>query len=323
MQFSSLDHAILATISFFDALSYPLTIPEIEEFLLCYASATKTIHIIDTLNSLSSQGHIQSSHGMYALQGRQGIIQERLAKYAPCEKKYRIALGISQLLAHIPFVRMICVVNSLAISNAHQESDIDLFIVTKKKHIWLTRFFVVTVLDLMKKRPKGTMRKNMICTCFFASEDALDFSALQLSPLSDDGIPDLYLAWWVSRFVPIYDKHGYAEELFQANAWAKKIFYFRRLYLTTKEHTVSLNFFSKFIKCISEFLIACMGPLSESFARALQKRILPDSLASLANRDTRVVMNDQILKFHIRDMRDKIRNTFRDTCKTYGIPFLR
>lgn len=319
----SLHHAILSTISFFNTLSYPVTIAEIEEFILFYVDDVKTIDIIQALAELREQGHIESSNGMYTLHGRKEIVGERLAKYAPCEKKYRIAMRASRFLAHIPFVRMICVVNSLAIHNAHQESDIDLFIVTKQKHIWITRCIVVALLDFMKKRPKENMKKNMICTCFFAAEDALDFSYLQIPPSSDGGVPDLYLAWWVSRFVPMYDEGGYAEKLFHANEWAKKIFFRRRLYRTVKEHRVFLNFFGIVLKRMGEFLIMCTGRASENLAKALQMRILPESLRAIHNRDTRVVMNDQILKFHIRDMRQQVRTKFFETCKNYGIHFLR
>lgn len=323
MKSLSLNHAILSTISFFDALSYPLTVPEIEESMLFFPDSVRTMTIINELNSLCFQGHIESSYGMYVLKGRADIIEERLAKYAPCEEKYRIARRVSRILAHIPFVRMICVVNSLAISNAQEDSDIDFFIVVKKNHIWFTRFFVVALLDMIRKRPKGNVRKNMICTCFFASEDALDFSSLQIHSSLHDGIPDVYLAWWVSRFVSMYDAGDMAEKLFLENEWAKKIFFHRRLYHTIKEHTVSLNIFGAFLKRVGEWCIVCTGRVSEFFMRAVQMRILPDSLRSLANRDTRVVINDRILKFHIRDTRDAIRAKFYDTCKSYGIDFFR
>ncbi|MBI4272425.1 nucleotidyltransferase domain-containing protein [Candidatus Uhrbacteria bacterium] len=321
MKSFTLPHSILSTISFFNALSYPLTVAEIEEFLMFFTGSTKAMDIITALDLLESRGMVKSADGMYTVPHRTEIIKDRLATYASCEKKYRIARQATRVLACIPFVRMICVVNSLAMNNAHEESDIDFFIVTKKKRIWLTRFLVVALLDVLGKRPRGNMRKNMICTCFFASEDALDFSALQIPPLPDRQLPDLYLAWWASRFVPLYDEGGYAEKMFSVNEWAKGIFPRRRLYRTIQEHRVGLPFFGGWIKRIGEFLVRIMGRASEHLARAIQIRILPKSLRALCNRDTRVVMNDQILKFHVRDMREEIRAKWYNTCKTYDINF--
>ncbi len=326
MKSLSLEHSILCAISFFDSLSYPLTVAEIEEFLMFYPNPVGFVSILEALDFFIANKRIESSNGMYALAGRKDLIMQRLAKYVPNEKKYRIACRMSAILSHIPFVRMICVVNSLSLQNAQEESDIDLFIVAKHSHIWLTRLLVVAALDLMRARPRAAVRKNMICTCFFASCSSLDFSSLQI-PRSVQGeppcgIPDIYLAWWVSRFVPLYDHGGYAEKLFSSNEWAREVFGNRRLYRTVHNRMVRQNFFGKSVKTIAERILACIGGALERASRAIQFSVLPYSLRSICNMDSRVVMNDNVLKFHIRDMREKIRTSWHEKCKLYGIRFL-
>lgn len=323
MRTRSLEHTILSTICFFDALSYPLTIAEIEEFLLFFPDDISAVSIIKTLESLRARSVIESSHGMYVLTGRRELIGLRQKKYVPNEKKYRIACRVSRQLARIPFVRMIGVVNTLAINIADEESDIDLFIVAKDKHIWLTRLIVVTLLAALKKRPTASKKKNKICTCFFASEKALDFARLQIPPSPREGMLDIYFAWWVSRFVPIYDQGGYAKKVFDINTWAQELFPHRSQYRTAKERRVFLNIFEKFMKRFGECLFLCMGQASEQLARSFQLRILPQSIRALSNLDTRVVLSDDILKFHVRDTRERIRQTFLTTCKIYGIHFFR
>lgn len=323
MRTRSLEHTILSTICFFDALSYPLTITEIQEFLLFFPDEISATSIITVLESLCARSVIESSHGMYVLAGRRELIDLRQKKYVPNAKKYRIACRVSRLLACIPFVRMIGVVNTLAISIADEESDIDLFIVAKHKHIWLTRLLVVTLLAALKKRPTASKKKNKICTCFFASERALDFARLQIPPSLREGMPDIYFAWWVSRFVPIYDQGGYAKKVFDINTWAQELFPHRSQYLTIKERRVFLNAFEKFIKRFGELFFLCMGQASEHLARLFQLRILPQSIRTLSNLDTRVVLSDDVLKFHVRDMRESIRQKFLDTCKIYDIHFFR
>lgn len=45
-------------------------------------------------------------------------------------------------LSWIPGIKMVAVVNSLSMYATHQDSDIDLFIITKKNRIWIVRFLV-------------------------------------------------------------------------------------------------------------------------------------------------------------------------------------
>jgi hypothetical protein len=49
-------------------------------------------------------------------------------------------------LSWIPGIEMIAVVNSLSMYATHDDSDIDLFIVTEPRMIWFVRFFTTLTL---------------------------------------------------------------------------------------------------------------------------------------------------------------------------------
>lgn len=52
------------------------------------------------------------------------------------------------LFSYIPGISCICVCNSLAMNAAHANSDIDLFIITKKNRLWTARIFMTLLLFL-------------------------------------------------------------------------------------------------------------------------------------------------------------------------------
>lgn len=45
----------------------------------------------------------------------------------------------------IPGIRMIAVVNSLSMFATHRDSDIDLFIITKKNRMWIARVWITFI----------------------------------------------------------------------------------------------------------------------------------------------------------------------------------
>ncbi|MBI4250085.1 hypothetical protein HY622_00650 [Candidatus Uhrbacteria bacterium] len=319
---SDLEHAIAKTIAFFDVFSYPVSLAEIRDFLLQGPGNVSTADIIDALRDSSFLADIIAcERGYYLLRTRQDLVGIRNQRYRIAEKKYGRALKAVQIIARVPFVRLISVVNSLAMSNADDQSDIDLFIAVQPGHVWTVRFIVTALLDIMGLRPKNDKKKDAICASFFASTDSYNMVGLQIADDPVTGLGDSYLAWWVSRCIPLYDEGGEGEKFFQANEWAASLFPYRRFYLTGRLRRVSMGIVSHSIKKSIEWFLALCGEGAERAARAIQWKILPKALREIVNSDTRVVMTDSILKFHQNDTRSEIRDQFIATCKKYGIRF--
>ena len=91
---------------------------------------------------------------------------------------------------------MVAVVNSLALYATHEDSDIDLFIVTSRDTLWWVRVVVTLTFSLHGVWRHGEDRAGNFCLSFFVTEDALDMSEIAIED-------DIYLYFWISSMRPI------------------------------------------------------------------------------------------------------------------------
>jgi hypothetical protein len=115
-------------------------------------------------------------------------------------------------LSYIPGVQMIAVVNSLSMYATHEDSDIDLFIVTRPGNIWFVRFFSTSLLFFLWVWRHGRDIAGNFCLSFFITTEAMDLSKIAIDN-------DIYLAHWISYMKPLYDVWGVYEAFMQANQW--------------------------------------------------------------------------------------------------------
>jgi len=291
----------MATLVYFDLFDYPLTIFEIQKRL--FGNKTEISNIFDKLQLLQGKGIIGLKNGFYFLNGKDWIIQQRLERYLPANKKFKKALRIAKMFRWLPFIKVIFVCNDLAYSNAPEESDIDLAIITSRKRIWLTRFFTVSLLKVLGLRPTSSKTKDKICLTFFVSEDNLNLQDLMINH------QDIHFIYWLAQFVPIYIKDDSIWQKFiQVNHWLKEYLPNWQPYQMTPQRQIKpLPKLTSFVLNLSGKLVT---NLDEKFYKWLQLKIMPKRLKRMANQDTRVTINDQILKFHDKDNRREIQEKF-------------
>jgi len=298
--------AILKTLVYFDIFEYPLSVIEIWKWL--YADKTdgsqifnkSLVDIEEVLGQLSDK--VEQQKGFYFLVGRQALVDKRLARYSVAEPKFKRALKFIKVFRLIPFVKMIAVCNSLAYSNSGRTSDIDLFIIAERNRLWLTRLLVVGWLKFWGVRPEAGYKQDTIDSTFFLSESALNISQLKIKP------EDIYLTYWLDQLVPIYDPQKIYFEFQKANAWVKNYLPNCFGYQTSHHRQVADNWFSKVINLILIWLIDWNW--LEQAAKTYQLKVMPQDLKNMMNRDSRVVVNDRILKFHKTDRRQEYQEKF-------------
>jgi hypothetical protein len=321
---NNLEKSILATIAYFNIFEHPLTLMEVWQWLYAYPepknkrtyelnnSGTKEpVKIFDIKKAIDNSDYLKQrldfQNGFYFLKGRQGLVKKRMERYNIAESKYNKTIRVVKILKFIPYLKMIAVCNNLAFNNAKEESDIDLFIITKSGRLFFTRFFVTLITHLFKMRRHRHYIKDRICLSFYITDRFLNLESLLLKP------SDPHFAVWFSQFVPLYDQ-GIFNKLMTENKWLKNYLPNILIYYPTQRRAIADTFFSRGIKNFGEYILhGFLGDNLEKMARSAQlKRIRQNKQSKLWKGGTDVVVNDNILKFHEEDRRQIYRTNMEN-----------
>lgn len=286
-----LKEAIVKTIAFFDVFDYPLT--DLELWKYCPLACS-----LSDVREVMPQSNVLKEKGFYYLPDRKHIIKTRAEHYIATKEKVKRARVICKLFRFIPFIEMIALANIVGANNLRPEGDIDLFIITAPKRIWLTRFFCAGLMQVLRLRPKPGKEKDKICLSFYLSRDNLNLKPYML----DDN--DIYFKHWLVGLVPLFDHNNAYKELLQANFWLKNEFPNWQQFIPSQ--TVILPVTSSFYRETLDILLAGLEPL----AKFIQLMILPKSIKDIVNKDTQAVMNDQVLRMYVNDRRQHYRELY-------------
>lgn len=192
------DEAVLLTLAYSDVFDYALSEAEIERNLV--AEATRD-QVADALARLIPDRVERADGGLLTLSGRTAIAPLRARRRDTSAPAWRQARRFGRVLARVPFVRMLAVCGSVAVDNAGEDGDVDLFIVTAPGRLWLVQ---AATMVLRRLAPTGDMT---ICPNYLLAEDDL-----AVEPRN------LFTAHEVTQTVPLFGGDVFAR--FRAeNAW--------------------------------------------------------------------------------------------------------
>ncbi len=204
----NIDECITRTLSYFDIFDYPLTFSEIKKYLCCPIELSDD-ELYETISLLSV---VQESDGYYYLLGRNKITQLRSERYQISVEKLAKAKIIAKILSIIPTIDYIGISGSLSMNNASATDDIDLFFITKKNTLWISRFLVNSFLILagQKRKRKSREAKDKICPNMFMERGKLAFSQKHKT---------LYTAHELVQLTSLLDRNSAYQTLLFKNKW--------------------------------------------------------------------------------------------------------
>lgn len=268
--------AIRKTLLYSSLFSFPLT----KEELYRYAITDKKIPFASFEKALSSASYLVCKEGYYAFLDQNEEIEKRKRMQPYIRNKEQRAKKAALLLSHIPTIYLIGLSGSLAAGSARKDDDIDLFIVTRKNTLFITRLVVMVFLTLkgLRRRRNEKNPSNKICLNLWMDTQGLSF-------FQDND--DIYTAREIAQAKPLFDRKSTYNRFIESNKWVQKILPHAFLSLSDPLYKKKQSFW--------EWIFL----LGEPFAKVLQLLIMKRHL-------TREIITPHFLAFHPIDYRNRI-----------------
>lgn len=298
----SVRKGMLSTLAFFDLFDFPLTASELHRYFWREDGSDEQPATLSEIMSLAERETATDVRdGFYFFRGKPGAVARRRERHLISERKFAKARAFCAAFAALPSVRAIAVCNSLAFSNAGEESDVDLFIICEPGTLWATRLAVSGLLAAMRARPAPGVR-DPLCASFFLSTEAMDLSRIKERD-------DVYLPFWLASLVPLYDDGVTFAAFLAANRWARGYLPNAFVKSSSPERMIRKPFDCAFALPLFTAV--------DKVARELQWRLFPKSVRGVANTTSAVVVSNQMLKFHLNDRRAEFARRFREKLRQF------
>ncbi len=293
-EFKDLKERVYATLVFFDLFDRPLTLDEIYHYRL------GNIEKRELENFLQNDHRILLKEGLYFFADRKNVFENFLEKQIISRKLWRKVGFFLPIIRLVPFVRLVAVCNTLAFDAPTLDSDIDLFIITKKGRIFLTRTIVTLLFSILGVRRHGNKIAGRFCLSFYLADDALDIHSIKLDN-------DVYLPFWMASLKVFFGRQCHLDFL-KSNNWLTA-FFDRELepdlQVLKKEPWFAV--FGRF----GEFVFGGkLGDLIELKLKNFYQKRFQKNKNALGD-DASIVVNSSMLKFHNIDRRKDIMESFK------------
>ncbi|MFA4831259.1 MAG: hypothetical protein WC862_02220 [Patescibacteria group bacterium] len=311
-----LKQSILQTLAYFDIFDHPLTKEELRRWHYGVAFQLLYSDFLMWLDTMTKAGLFGCKHGYYFLLGREEIVAQRERRIQLVEKKMKIAIRGIKKIRWTPFVRAVFVCNTLSGGYTTEESDIDVFVIVKNGRLWLARLQATLILILSGLRRNKKKSKDRICLSFYAADNYLDLSTVSIDK------PDIYLMYWISQLVPVYDPDNLHNDISKKNQWIKEyLSNALQPYDLLSKWRVDDSRLSGAVKRMFEKMWAgASGNFLESQAKGVQRAKMKMNFGSVKDEpDTRVVISDSMLKFHENDRRKEYKERWLSICRRHNV----
>jgi hypothetical protein len=197
--------AVVRTVVYASLFDYPLTLEQLHESLIGVTMTRKELLALYD-GSAALRAAIEHRDGFFYTAGRGHLVAERRRREARSRAFLARHARLLQWICALPFTRMVALSGSIAHLNLDEHGDLDLFIVTRGRRVWM-----VSVAAIVLTRLLGVRR--IICANFVMADTHLRvepqdlFTAnqiLHLKPLIGEEVLDGFLAAnpFVRRFYP-------------------------------------------------------------------------------------------------------------------------
>jgi hypothetical protein len=244
---------------------------------------------------LRDEGVVVERRGRCAFPESVSQIEEQQLNELYAPRKRRVARRVAQWLARLSGVRFVALCNTASLGHARDESDLDFFVITRAGTLMQTRALAALPFKLLGRRPGAADERDAICLSYFISDANLSLRDHLLTP------DDPYFRYWFLSLLPLYDD-GVSTALWNANEEIVKRHPLAETWSVPPDFSVR----TPRVRVPAIRFV-------ESLADRIQRRAFPLMIREQMNRDTRVMVNDHVLKMHVVDGRGAYRRAYEET----------
>ena len=305
-----LEKSIIKTLAFFDCFKHPLTKEELFRFLWQPPKIEYTSFLFE-LDNIDLNNNIDYKYGFYFLKGNEQNVEKRRERTYFVDHKINIAKKTARKFRFVPFIKAFFVCNNVSFDTVDDLGDVDIFLVVKRKRIWTVMTLATLMLRIFGLRPTEKRVANKICLTFYADEDSLDLSKIAITN------PDIYLIYWLAQLASVNDRGGITKILKDKNLWLKQ--YLPNLFvddINEIDHIMQIQE-NRLTKIWKGFWERAWGGGYGDFLEGQFKKIklmrMRLKIKILGKElDSRVILSDNMLKFHENDRRMEYKERWKD-----------
>ena len=190
---------VLKPLLYFSLFQYPLT--ENEIFLFSEIRDIKKVRT--ELQSLVDDEVIYFIEGFYCCQNNPELIKRRLRGNKNAQTIFKKAQQVSKFISKFPYVEGVGISGALSKGFYDEDGDIDFFIITAPKRLWIAR----TLLILYKKIFLLN-NKKYFCVNYFIASNALEIEE-----------KNRFTATELVTLIPMFGNKRF-QEFYKNNTWA-------------------------------------------------------------------------------------------------------
>lgn len=193
---ANLLHSTYQTLAYADLFDYPLTAQEVYRYLTLANTSFEEVALV-----LADETHFSNVENYYTVRGREEIVETRKQRGEVARRLLPKAARYGQIIASLPFVRMVAITGSLAMSNTDEGKDIDYMVVTAPGHLWTCRALCLLLARFAK------LEGIDLCPNYLVTTNALEVEE-----------HSLYVAHELAQMIPLSGMEIY-DEMKRLNGW--------------------------------------------------------------------------------------------------------
>jgi hypothetical protein len=197
--------SILRALAYYDLFAYPLTAKEIHQGLDIFSDLTT---VSEELSKMKQAGQLFKFEEFFTLRNDPTLTTKRKAANEKAKGMLGLAYQKAKFISRFPFIRGIAISGSLSKNYADEKSDLDFFIITHPKRLWIAR----TVFILARRMLVAKRNYKNYCLNYFIAEDLMALDER-----------NLFTATELTTLIPVFG-FGQYQNLMKANGWLSKFF---------------------------------------------------------------------------------------------------